>query len=395
MRFTVIILALTAAAACQTASDCSLNGDCTAGTCKCDPWWSGSPTCDVLSFLPTPFNTGYNMPSSANGSNSTSWGGLPLVDESGTWHLFVAEMVNDCGLWTWKNNSRISRATGPAQNGPFSFAKTVVLPFAHNPKAIRAPDGTYLIYFIGSWETSPQVCAAMTDVGDYSQDMEPMHGEGDYPGPTHDTCGPYPLNGGCGLAVASSTSLLGPWDVSSIIIQNQNTSALLDCAHTNPSPFFFDNGSMVMLFNAGYCHANLETIGILEAPSWRGPYTLRSPDPIFMDADGTPHTCEDPSLWIDERGWHAMVHNFDGGRISLYAHSLDGYAWTLHGEASNPGPYNGTVLWSDGSSSHYDLQRPQLVFDPVKGTPTYMVNGATVDEVTGRSFTLFRPLRQQ
>ena len=34
------------------------------------------------------------------------------------------------------------------------------------------------------------------------------------------------------------------------------------CAHTNPSVQLLPNGTAVMAFNAGFCHNNLETIGV-------------------------------------------------------------------------------------------------------------------------------------
>lgn len=35
---------------CQSSLDCSLNGDCVDGTCRCDPAWSTSPTCNQIAF---------------------------------------------------------------------------------------------------------------------------------------------------------------------------------------------------------------------------------------------------------------------------------------------------------------------------------------------------------
>lgn len=43
---------------CQTALDCSLNGDCIKGICLCDAAWKGSPKCDILSLEPTPVDAG-------------------------------------------------------------------------------------------------------------------------------------------------------------------------------------------------------------------------------------------------------------------------------------------------------------------------------------------------
>lgn len=396
LAFLFIIIPLAASrpndsAYCTTAADCSLNGDCVNNVCVCDSHWSGSPACDVLALLPTDKATGYH-----NASAST-WGGVPLQDTQGDglWHLYVAQMLNGCDLMSWKNNSVIVRAVSASPGGPYSYAETVLPAFSHNPKAIRAPDGTYLVYGIGGgmWRPNPANCAGghAFERGSWGVDAQlptPVS-------PTQDGCGLEPLNGGCGIFIASSSSLLGPWTVQPLIIVDQNRSALLQCAHTNPSPVFFDNGTVLMAFNAGYCNGQLETIGLATAPHWSRPYTLVSPDPIFLDAGtGKPHQCEDPSLWKDSRGFHMMVHNQEGPQVALYAHSVNGFNWTLHGDTSNPGPYNRTIVWSDGTSVSLEVERPQLLWGNGLGQlPTHLINGALYGN--GSSFTLFRPLAQQ
>ena len=45
---------------CESALDCSLNGECIKGFCVCDAAWKGkgSIKCDVLSLEPTPIDSG-------------------------------------------------------------------------------------------------------------------------------------------------------------------------------------------------------------------------------------------------------------------------------------------------------------------------------------------------
>ena len=50
---------------------------------------------------------------------------------------------------TWSTNSLIRHAVADNPLGPFTASEEVMQPFAHNPTAVRAPDGTYLIYHIG------------------------------------------------------------------------------------------------------------------------------------------------------------------------------------------------------------------------------------------------------
>eukprot|EP00759_Apiculatamorpha_spiralis_P026156 PhF_6_TR29280/c0_g1_i1/m.42898 len=395
MITTVLLLSLIAqvtfaseGAPCRNSLDCNLNGDCDLGHCVCDPWWSGSAYCDVLSLLPARKADGYHR------QNVSSWGGMSIQDPvTKEWHLIAAEMVNQCPLGSWKTNSRIIHAVQDTSHGvpltpagPFRFTDQVLPTFTHNPKVFRAPDGTYLIFYIGGWATSPQVCNSSHEVE--SSEEPPTPTTTQYPGPNGDGCGPQPpYNGGCGIAIASSTSLNGPWTtIQRVIVEDQRKSALLDCAHTNPSPWFFPDGSVVMAINAGFCHNNLETIGLLKAPNWRGPWKWFTPDPILKDANGNPHACEDPFLWIDHRGWHLLVHNQEGAGVSLYAYSQYGYSWVFN--ASRPAPYTDTIVWDDGSTDQFDVERPQFVFDPNTSKPLYLTNGA----MGPTSFTLFRPL---
>ena len=44
------VAAASSGAACTSALDCHLNGDCTNGVCACVPQWSGAPDCGIMSF---------------------------------------------------------------------------------------------------------------------------------------------------------------------------------------------------------------------------------------------------------------------------------------------------------------------------------------------------------
>merc|ERR1719253_1962037 len=72
--------------------------------------------------------------------------------------MFAADMKGHCGLNSWQGNSQISAAVsalGP--EGPFSIKENsslVLPPFSHNPTVHMAPDGTYIIFHIGSGSPS-------------------------------------------------------------------------------------------------------------------------------------------------------------------------------------------------------------------------------------------------
>jgi hypothetical protein len=228
------------------------------------------------------------------------------------------------------------------------------------------------------------------------------------------------------------------------------------CAHTNPSPVFLPNGSVVMAFNAGFCHDTLETIGVAHAPHWSGPYSLLAKEAVLRNPDvraqrrtsclhpgtprfephalpwspsrrckfrthpaqlpyiphlgppsgahirfdptqGTPHRCEDPHLWISSRGWHLLTHNQQGPQgVSSYGFSLDGVAWHL----APATPYNCTITYTDGGTAEASGcgNRPQLVWSQTVaegGRPLWLVNGAMSANPSGGhgTWTLFRQLK--
>ena len=200
--------------------------------------------------------------------------------------------------------------------------------------------------------------------------------------PTNDTCGPAPLNAGCGISYGRAESIVGPFEFQYLKVVDQARSKIFDCAHTNPSPYIYPNGSLAMAINAGFCHSQLETIGILQAPAWDGPYTLRTTEGIFQDGA---HSSEDPFLWVDRRGWHMLAHNF-GSSISLYASSLDGVSWSISPDA----PYTTAVPQTGGLPDlSCNVQRPQLVFH-ADGSPRAIVNGAQCDATGSQQFTMIR-----
>ena len=55
----------------------------------------------------------------------------------GTYHLYVSEMTQGCGLIDWMTNTQVVHATSPSPEGPFVKRDVAVLPFSTNPQAIQ------------------------------------------------------------------------------------------------------------------------------------------------------------------------------------------------------------------------------------------------------------------
>lgn len=184
---------LTELGACSSASDCFLNGDCENGLCVCDPAWNGSAVCNVMSFeeLDKDNMPGYVRMFFVNlllakkvqedfcshacltlefgcryyNQSQASWGGFPIENDHGGFDLVHAQMANSCPLGSWKTNSIVglSHSTTGNVEGPYEFAETILPHFAHNPTIRRAPNGTYVVFFIGSWQTEAKECALPTN----------------------------------------------------------------------------------------------------------------------------------------------------------------------------------------------------------------------------------------
>ena len=300
-------------AACASAGDCHLNGDCVGGACACDKGWRGSPSCGVLTLgaVDKAHRPGI---SNVTGGGYATWGASP-IKVGGKWRVFHAQMSQHCGIFqAWMTNSFIARSVSTSGDvgGPYQFEQVAVPEFAHNPQIRELADGSYAMFFIGGWPEVPCVCGHPDDgtkcpsqnnsspeinglpcsVSNWSK----AHCPSDMPGPTKDLCGPNPVSGkgaagrlngwlntGCGIHTATSKSLDGPWDVQPLIIADKWSSDNLYSGHTNPSPLFLKNGSVIMAFNAGCadpgCSENVGTA--ISDNGVRGPWRLLSRNSIF------------------------------------------------------------------------------------------------------------------
>jgi len=374
MRIEVLLLALLIVVyGCLTAKDCSLNGECISSKCVCDPGWS-SDACNVLAFEDASTDTGYHNKTFA------SWGGLPIKGDDGMYHLFAAEMVNGCLLNSWTLNSQIIHAVSKSIEGPYEKIQIVLTPFAHNPTITRAPDGTYLLYFIGSWPTVPQKCNNKSQGVPRATVKYSMVSKWEN---TSDGCGPAPMNNGCGIHLATSKSLNGPWDVRAVVIEFPiPKEERWDCAHTNPTVIVAQNGSLLLAFNAGYCRNHLETIGIAKADHWSGPYSLWNPKPIFQANGVEVEHIEDPHMWKDNRGYHMLVHaERNAPYVGGYGYSEDGYNWVY-----SPAAYSLEVTFEGGQLKKYKRrERPQIYVE--QGKPPYLFNGVELPDAGPASYT--------
>ena len=241
MRFALLLgLASSAAGSCETDLDCSLAGKCAAGVCRCEAWSAG-PSCAALNLVPlaTPADL---VAAVQPVGNWTRWGSS-VAEEAGQYHLFSAEMADECALNVWGTKSTVIHSIGSSPTGPFRRIGIAVGAEAHNPVLSRATDGTWLLWTCGC----PNPGAAK--------------------GCAHSTltC-PGGQQAAWTTTVYSSASLDGPWEphVNLLGAALKGTGGLSQ----NVVPIMEADGGVKLMIKGP---DNNTEASILTAPHWAGP----------------------------------------------------------------------------------------------------------------------------
>ena len=405
--FVVLVGAMLAT--CTTSKDCSYNGACISSSCVCSPAWSG-PRCETLRLLPARKDGGFRSPHSTPAEHTSSWGGSILYDEAdGRWHMFAAEMANECGIDYWEPNSRVVHATAATADGPFAYASTVLEPFAHEPNAVRAPDGTWVIFLTLRHPSG--------DLYNCSADERPPRSRtahDDPPPPRH-------------TYMVHAPSPDGPWSTPQLVLKANtsiwdNRTVLID---TNLAVAILPDHSAVGIWRkcenptGTVCEAQCCTFPhLLTASDWRDPSTY-VPHAARIFPEVQPYGSEDPMLWLqpppadhldDDDAQdvasheprtrkpivHAILHDEQGPErctaLGKHAFSNDlGATWTYAADFA----YDGAVEWAaasgGGKTAVYRRERPHMIVD-ANGQPTHLSNGVQETTDTDRSWTLVQPL---
>jgi hypothetical protein len=294
---------------CATELDCSLGGTCAAGVCACDVWWTGA-TCALLNLAPAdPAASGLVAP------GYFAWGGHPLVDSNGTFHLLASFLCDHATLDSWTTKSSIAHATAPSPTGPFVLApgldaQLVVPPWSHGAYIVRdPPSGEYLLVHIGDGRVPKSTWAPCYDS---SEDTAAFRAPVTATAAAAAANKPLPGVGARandGVFVERSMNLEGPWtsfaDNTGLVVNfpaNSWTHGI-----TNPALFIFENGTTLLYYRADDCPKGWglapACIGVAIAASWQGPYMSIGSEPI------THPEGEDPAVFRDPRGNFHMLTN--------------------------------------------------------------------------------------
>jgi hypothetical protein len=293
---------------------------------------------------------GYHIgaPSVAFSQDDPIWGTSVIRGEDGTYHAFASRVSGDIHRWIF--DSQIVRGTAPTPEGPFELQE-VALPgrtgswdhMTHNPTIHRAPDGTFLLYYLGT----------RYDERDRTEARD---------------------NQRIGLATAPSPA--GPWSRRRIL--EPRSSGWDGTYVTNPAPVVEADGSITLIYKAlnddrsGFHLSH----GVARADSYEGEYERVREEPFLAETH-----LEDPYCWRADDRYHLLLKDFEGDYAD---EGNDGvYAWTTDVTAEltvEPGSaYSTRMTLADGSTPPVNRrERPQVLFED--GEPTHLYTAVRYED---------------
>lgn len=365
----VLLLRASAAAAAwhdpSVAHACSLNGylrgDGANATCWCNPGWSGAQ-CQALR-LPKLAGNFATSGSYGRDPNVTSWGATLVQQASDlSYHLFVTEEQNGCGMTSWKQNSAIIHAVSPAPGaGPFRRVG-MVIPFATNPAVhwdAQAQMWRMLVIKTGGPASKQHHCRAgggetgAAQAKLQSPDMAQVQASGEYGNGTNQ--------------LYSTPSLSQNWSLTAATFPGcNNPTGAVDKAGT--AWLLCHNGPGFHLFSA--------------APGWTAPATswVEHGNILRTDNGVREGACEDPSMWIDPSSgaFHVLAHCYS---TTSWNGTSDGEYCSAHLFSNQPtnlsswGFTGGATLAPYGFDGTLSTrERPTLTLG-ADGAPAFLTNG--------------------
>ena len=366
------------AAGCATEANCAYSGDCVAGVCRCDAAWSGE-NCTTLVLLPA---TSINA-AGLRRRSSSSWGGSAVLDPMGKLYTMFFSDFGHCGLDSWQRNSRIGVALASKPLGPYAAMEKVALPpFAHNPTVHGpAPDGSWLIYHIGSGEVGGHGSPVVNCTNGTTPTAATVSAEPAVVSPPHlaQTITPD---------ILVAKSLRGPW-----------TKLGKGGGCNNPGPVVLKNGTVLLICKVAVTSGPggakpWRQMAVYVAPSYKGPYELKRLTPVYG---------EDAYAWYDPKrdAFHMLLHAMHPRKMPTTAWSKNGLDWTPNGFAGPPNPaarpsFNSSIALAAGAGQPRVLhvhrrERHQPIFSN-EGELIGLCNGVTTGELD-YSFTACVPIQ--
>eukprot|EP01063_Lacrimia_lanifica_P015869 TRINITY_DN22524_c0_g1_i1.p1 TRINITY_DN22524_c0_g1~~TRINITY_DN22524_c0_g1_i1.p1 ORF type:complete len:404 (+),score=87.55 TRINITY_DN22524_c0_g1_i1:76-1287(+) len=391
------LLATAAADGCRSMADCSGAGACNpaTGVCECVAGYTGA-TCDTLNFGAASRcgQGGLCMTGSDPGvpGIKATWGGSVVKDDATPpkFHMYAAGMSHNCSLGAWLTNSVVVHAVADSVAGPYVPADVSFGPAAapntswdaldkHNPMVSRAPDGTYVVYYMGTKADGGEhvKCGPVASRA-YPQNAPPLC-------TTPEQMAETPVcNQRIGVATAASPA--GPWKTSAApVIALGPRGAWDDLFTANPTVHIYPNNSALMVYKGrSYEDQTVMRTGVAFAEHYLGPFTRATPSWIDV-----PSNCEDAGMHYDA-ALDVYRIAFHCGCDYMMAWARDGYNWSV----SERKPWC-TVRYGDGSSETFARrERPQWVQNDAGTALTHLITAVMPKAGShgGQTWTLVQEL---
>ena len=274
----------------------------------------------MLNLGPAAFVNGYRQP------NVSSWGGS-VIREGNLFHMFVEEIVKNCGLDTYARNMRVAHAVSKSAAGPYTPANLVANFSASTPHAVRDPaSGDWLVFATGCGR---EACLAVTECSggatSSGANMSPCpkgsSGRGSSgvrvghtapctcPRAGHPVPGPE-CSVDWGTNVFRAPTPDGPWTLTAPLLDvNQPKLTHSDgtpVVMANPSALLLVNGTSLVMYRDFWQKLKFPATNVLglaiSHTGWNGPYT-----DIICKIVPAPFYNEDPHIYRGKRGSYHML----------------------------------------------------------------------------------------
>eukprot|EP00937_MAST-01D_sp_MAST-1D-sp2_P006694 g6694.t1 len=255
--------------ACSTDTDCSLNGECTAGRCACDAAWTGT-ACSTLALLPGARDAGYRLVDDARWGNTSSWGGGGFYDaREKRWFMWATELAEHCGMHTWTTNSQTVRASSATGDGHYTREAVQFPIWSHESAVTRGPGGEYVAFF--SYNAAPgadrPVCHLCTDGS-----TAPACKKNEAGAPPRARAPPAPplgIESTDPTYMSWAATARGNWSKPVLVL---GPAVQMD---TNMAAVILPNGSLTGMWRDHHPGGKHSTPHLVTAADWRDPATYR------------------------------------------------------------------------------------------------------------------------
>ncbi len=377
----------------------------------------------------------------------TTWGGSVLRGDDGDYHLYAAAFGLGCGLGTWHSNSFVMHGVSSTPAGPYQWSDVALPMEHHNPHALRAPDGTYLIYTHGQSNCDGDMPNSTWAIPDCGGEL-PGGGRTRVRNQTTGYCGKNCVIPGCrgGLAGDGPVGSFrgGPSSYNRIEL-HQSKTPYGPWSRVTPSPDLWDgaitrtrdgqttggaspaalfhpngNGSVILMLTPaidrpiGHPLWDKAPIEVWFADHWQGPYSQAgnmSFAPCNQCSKKNCRTCaecdsgecgsglEDPTFFFDKtvQRYRALFHQGGGGLDGGYAQSRSSDFFGDWDYSRQRGAYGTQIVLASNANLPRTLdvsrrERPKVYIE--NGTLQLLINGVCLNGSWGSCFTFAQPINQ-